>query len=354
MFAALKIGISSLIGVTTSRQMLVYEAIDIYLLILFVISSILIALAIFAPKIYRYIIQWLSWNVTALIELIVGIGKNKTDNGVSNKDDDLYKEIEAAGYSYDPKQDIFYSNMDAWQRKMGYCRLYDEAAAPMGMIIDCEPIYFEYDSKRWLIEFWKGQYDLNTGCEIGVYTTEEPDINIPGVFKGPFFQSARDEDHLYMDYIIKKNGETLFRRTGKHWWLTGFKLGEFSEPSELTMYLTIKLKDEYMRDAFVTGLLNAGYSENEVIIRGNIVGLKFGKAHTQQPITRIEETDHIIQMKNKIMCEKYQEITGPYNTFPEKIKAIQEQSSTLYESVMNFGKARQLFANFDKIRDYLS
>jgi len=55
--------------------------------------------------------------------------------------DELDKAIEIAGYSYDPKQDIFYSTMDPWQRDIGYCRLYDELAAPLGMIIDCEPIY---------------------------------------------------------------------------------------------------------------------------------------------------------------------------------------------------------------------
>ena len=35
--------------------------------------------------------------------------------------------------------DIFYSLNDCWQRDFGYCRLYDEACAPLAMIIDCEP-----------------------------------------------------------------------------------------------------------------------------------------------------------------------------------------------------------------------
>ncbi len=33
---------------------------------------------------------------------------------------ELDKAIEIAGYSYDPKQDIFYSTMDPWQRNVGY------------------------------------------------------------------------------------------------------------------------------------------------------------------------------------------------------------------------------------------
>lgn len=138
MFAAFNMGISNRIGIAAARQILSYEQIGRYLWIFVILTSILIILAIFAPKIYRRIPQWISWGVRTLIALLVG--KKKKDDDTSNNEDDIYKAIEAAGYSYDPKQDIFYSNMDAWQRNMGYCRLYDEAAAPMGMIIDCEPI----------------------------------------------------------------------------------------------------------------------------------------------------------------------------------------------------------------------
>ena len=59
--------------------------------------------------------------------------------------------LERLGYAYDQSQGIFVSILHAWQRDFGYCRLYDEAAALFSMIIDCEPIYFSYGGKRWLI-----------------------------------------------------------------------------------------------------------------------------------------------------------------------------------------------------------
>ena len=40
------------------------------------------------------------------------------------------------------------------------------------MVTQFEPIYFDYDGKTWLIEFWKGQYGINTGAEIGIYHTD--------------------------------------------------------------------------------------------------------------------------------------------------------------------------------------
>ena len=276
---------------------------------------------------------------------------DKDNDGI---DDKLEEAIEIAGYYYEAKQDIFYSNMDAWQRDMGYCRLYDEASVPLGMIIDCEPIEFEYDGKRWLIEFWKGQYDLTTGGEIGIYTTKTPDLNIPGIFNGPFYHSAQNEDILQMFFSLKKKGRTLLTREDTHWWLTGFKLGEFSEPSELTMDLNLTLKDKTMRNAFVKALKNAGYSQNEIIINGNTVGLKFDKPRTPQPITRTPEADWIIQRKNKLLCDKYEEITAPYDNFPDKMSAIRQQAPKIYEKIINIDKTKQLFGKYEKFIDYLN
>lgn len=270
-------------------------------------------------------------------------------------EDELYEIIESAGYSYDPIQDIFYSNMYPWQREMGYCRLYDEALAPLNMIIDCEPIYFEYRNKRWMIEFWKGQYGMTAGGEIGVYTTEGPDLNIPDIFNGTFYNCAKDEDRLYISFTLIKNGEVLFTRNDKHWWLTGFKLGEFAETSELTMYLAIAFKSAIMRNEFIRGLKEAGYSEDDIFVNGNIVSLIFDEPRTPQPITRIGETDWFIQRKNELLCNEYQEITEQYDSFPDKMNVIREQAPEIYDLILNsIGKTRQLFEIFEKIKDYIS
>jgi len=273
----------------------------------------------------------------------------KTRSGIV--DDELDESIEAAGYSYDPKQDMFYSNIDAWQRNMGYCKLYDEAAAPLGMIIDCEPIYFVYNGKRWLIEFWKGQYGVGTGCEIGVYATDEPDLNIPGVFKGPFYHCISSKDYLVMSFSLKKNNKILFTREYKHWWLACFKLGEFSEPSELVVNLAITLKDKRMLNAFVKSLNNVGYSNEKITINENTVALEFNRPLTPQPSTRTPKTDWIIQRKNQLLCYRYQEITGPYDNMSDKIKAIKKEEPQLYENIINIGKTKKLFAQREKLKN---
>jgi hypothetical protein len=315
----------------------------IELLLAFILVIAIIAVSLKSPRIY----WWFLRLMTALRAVLKG------NKNVDTKDyQDLNKTIESAGYAYDEKQDIFYSIMDPWQRSLGYCRLYDEAASPLGMIIDCEPIYFEYGGKSWMIELWKGQYDLTTGCEIGIYTTEDPDNKIPGI--GTFYQCASNADRLKMSYTLIKNGEILFTREGKHWWLTGFKLGEFSEPSELDMNARITLKDKSMCNAFVKGLKGAGYAEDKFEIKGNTVSLHLAEPLTKQPITRIPATDWIMQRKNKFLCDKYQEITGPYSNLPDKIKAIQENAPELYDMIVHIGKKKHLFEMYEIIRSYLN
>ena len=271
------------------------------------------------------------------IRIIKGMGREVFDKLKGNPID---KGIEIAGYGYDSEQDIFYSSMNAWQRNLGYSRLYDEGSAPFGMILDCEPIYFRYGKKIWLIELWKGQYDLNTGCEVGVYTREEPMLNIPEMYKYMFYNCASNEDKLTISFCLYKNEVPLFARDDKHWWLAGFKLGEYSEPSELTMELNITLKDSGMCVAFVEGLKEAGYTEQEITINGNNVGITFDIPHTPQPITRTPETDRIIQRKNKLLCEKYNDIVKLYDNLGDKINAVQKYAPEIYEEIIDKAKLR--------------
>jgi hypothetical protein len=300
-------------------------------------------------KAYKYVLQAALKLISTIRTILTSFGFTK---GTGNAE--LDKIIEAAGYRYDSEQDIFYSHMYPWQRNYGYCRLYDEAAAPLGMIVDCEPFYFKYGGKKWLIEIWKGQYDMTTGCEIGIYTTTGPDLNIPGVFNGTFYNCASDKDRLKMSCILKKDGINLLTRDEKHWWLTGFKLGEFSEPSQLSMEISITLKDDTMCYAFVKELVKAGYSIDEIKKDGNTVNFTFDKPHLPQPNTRTPDTDRIIQEKNKILCDMYQSVTSVSDIFPVKIKALKEQKPELYQKVINMGRPKQLYKVYELIKNYLS
>lgn len=257
-----------------------------------------------------------------------------------------------AGYNYDPVQDIFFSRLDAWQREFGYCRLYDEAAAPASIIIDAEPVEFEYGGKKWLIQFWKGQYYLNTGCEIGVYYTDQQDLNIPGLFTGTFYQCASDDDLLGLSYVLFKKGRKLFERTERHWWLSGFKAGVFSEPEELAMHIKITLLDEKMCEAFVAALTKIGYQRSQLKIDGAYVEFVFDKAHTPKPFTRSEKTDRMIQNYNRLACKRYRQITIRCRTMAEKICIIRRKEPLFYEGMIRIGKTRRIIKAFYELIEH--
>lgn len=269
--------------------------------------------------------------------------------------DELNKDLNPFGFAYEPSQDLFYSIMYAWQRKFGYCRLYDEGCAPFSMIIDCEPIYFEYGGMKWLIEFWKGQYGMTTGGEVGIYYTDGPNLNVPGLFNGTFFNCVEDNHRINMYMSFKKNDEVLFTRSAYHWWITGFKLGEFSQPSELSMDIALELYNQSMTKAFVEGLIKAGYKEDEFNIRGQIVYIQFNKPHTKQPVSRNFMTERLVQRNNQSLCDAYNYLTESYSNTLDKLAVVKQESPNMYKSIMNMGKPHQVYEEpYNKIKGYIN
>ncbi len=205
----------------------------------------------------------------------------------------LAKIVNNAGFYYDPAQDIIYSTMDPWQRKFGYAYSYDVAApVAISAIIDCEPFFFEYDKKHWMIELWKGQYGFETGAEIGVYVSREDrpllDSTLGNRPHDPensrFFDCAANNERLEMAFALNHKGQKLFERgPDKHWWLTGFRWGMLAEPEDLTLDVGLTFPDATMRAAFVTAVEKQGYQG--INIDGDKVSFTFDKPKTHQPRT---------------------------------------------------------------------
>jgi hypothetical protein len=208
----------------------------------------------------------------------------------------LANAVYAAGFIYDPSQSIIYSRTDPLQRRFGYAYGYDVAAIGMNAILDCEPIFFDYAGKHWMIELWKGQYGLETGCEIGIYNraigSSSPAYDLldktVGVRAGDptqshnlFFDCASDSELLVMSSTLSKSGQLLFRRGPQlHWWLTGFKWGVYSRPEELSMQVAITCRDGDMSKALLAALTDMGYPAD---VSSNTVSFNFATPSSHQP-----------------------------------------------------------------------
>lgn len=210
-----------------------------------------------------------------------------------------------AGFSYDTKKDIFYSTRNAWQKNFGYTHLYDVCAPLFQMIIDTEPVRFYYNNKNWLISFWKGQYGITTGAEVGVYCTNELEVD-----KKTVYLPAGDNEMLDMSFILYRKGKEITRIKAKHWWLAIFKLGMFTKPKDLTMHVAICFPDEEMLDAFLTSFKRIGYKDKDYKVTNNTFYFIFKKPKTRKVWTRSRGLDGIRQFFNHQNVKLYNKVLG--------------------------------------------
>lgn len=156
------------------------------------------------------------------------------------------------GYVYDAKQDIISTLNDAWQRKAGYTALFDRAALHFHMVFDALPIYFNYRGRTWLIEFWKGQYGINTGAEVGIYYADR--ILDEEEYGKAHFQAVDDCDRLPVTFTLLHGSCQLATISGLTWWLTMFFVGMFSRPSSLAMDCILSFPNMEMHECFTAAL----------------------------------------------------------------------------------------------------
>lgn len=201
------------------------------------------------------------------------------------------------GYCYDPCQDIFISTVDAPQKIFGYTTFYDLSAPYFNMVFDYETFYFDYRGRTWLIEIWKGQYGINTGCEIGVYYADE--IIPPEKYGVTVFKAVSEQDMLEFGMKLnrrckakhcrkdcepdkiscsgdcrcgrQKNAGSAVCRCGqqtdadgrsccycqlgrvqaRHWWLAIFRMGCYTKPKDLFVNTAISFPDQRMMRSFL-------------------------------------------------------------------------------------------------------
>ncbi len=174
-------------------------------------------------------------------------------------------------YQYSYIDDYYYTNdKDAWQYNFGFGKIYDLASPYLLLEYDYIRIFFVYEGKDWMLQFWKGQYGMIFyGGEIGVYTRIHSDKEI-GVFT--MFRCAAEEDWLKMEMTLwhqELTGEwkrEFTRDYDYYWWCTGFKNGHLrqEEPAdELRLTGRITFKDEEMTKIVASGLAECGFTECE-------------------------------------------------------------------------------------------
>lgn len=226
------------------------------------------------------------------------------------------------GYRYVLCQDIFLTTFDAWQREFGYMRSYDCLAPYFNMVFDSEPVYFDYGGCTWMIEFWKGQYGINTGAEIGIYRADS--IVSPEKRNREYFHPVSDEEIPLFTMKLCRNtsqdGEQIAKLSMPHWWLAAFRMGSFTRPGSLCADFSISFPDCGMMHAFADALVLLGYDACSLQTCGSCICFSYHAPFTPAPcrlLTGIMR--RVAQFKNRLFCRLYLFVSRPFSCTPDRL-----------------------------------
>lgn len=256
-----------------------------------------------------------------------------------------YNGFNAFGFAYNKKKDYFYAVKNAWQKRFGYTHLYDVGAPLFRMIIDREPVHFYYNNKNWLLEFWKGQYGITTGAEIGIYNTNEQEVS-----KNTLYLPVKDNELLDMTFILYRRDKEIIKAHSKHWWLAVFKLGMFSKPKDLIMDVKITFPNREMLDAFLEGFKKLGYKKRHYKVIDKTFIFEFRKPRCKKVWTRSVIGDAIINFLNHQNVKRYNRYISNLitNDDCETFLWVQDLIPDLFKNdVANTEIASNLFLNKD-------
>lgn len=225
------------------------------------------------------------------------------------------------GFLYEPIEDIFATRLDAPQKIFGYTHFYDLSAPYFNMIFDYETIFFDYNSKTWLIEIWKGQYGISTGCELGIYCSDT--ILSPNEYKSELFHAVDANDmlniSLQLNQISPHNQQLteLAYQTQKHWWLTVFKPGIYTKPENLSLSVGIRFNNYAMLHSFYESLLQT-LPHIPCRITGLSIYFNYRKSNRQYTVPRRLLRKFALTSCH-LYCTLYNFITRPFSSCGDKV-----------------------------------
>jgi hypothetical protein len=243
------------------------------------------------------------------------------------------------GFCFLPSPDIMTSTLDAWQKAFGYCSLYDRSASRFNMVFDCEPVYFNYDNRTWLIEFWKGQYGINIGGEIGIYQADC--VLSPDQYDSTLFHNISKNELFPISMTLYYKGARLFSISRNHWWLTGFRMGTYCEPEDLVMDIAITFPNDQMLQCFAESLKHMGYHPCALCICDMTISFPFSSPHSRQPRSYQCLKVKYSQWKNRLFCKLYLCITKPFDCTIDRLLYLYFFLPVSFRHMLLFKKNRR-------------
>ncbi len=169
-------------------------------------------------------------------------------------------------------------NLISSKRSVGYNKATASSVALPDSYLDTLRVYFTYNNKDWLIEFWKGEYGKTyVGGEVGIYTNATPSSTgtaplSSSIGETKVFNAAGHDDRLncsvqLWQYVKSTNPEpisivsTSMKVCQRNY---GFKEGVIENPnnrSTIVMSAKIEFPTLDMLELFTNALAEKGFNE---------------------------------------------------------------------------------------------
>ena len=238
---------------------------------------------------------------------------------------------EPFGFTYQFVQDIFTTRTDAWQKETGYGDFYDQAALSMNMVFEREPVYFNYRGKTWLIEFWKGQYGINTGAEAGIYHADT--VVPPALRRQTIFPAAEPEEMFPVSLRLIGPECPFFNLSQIHWRPGGFVMGTCIQPEDLILEATLTFPEESMCRAFTRSLIALGYKNSEILVYGTTA--QFFLTTPKVPgIPWDTWVESYILWKSRLSCRLFLWVTRPFYSTADRLLFLYYLSPFLFRKTL--------------------
>ena len=122
------------------------------------------------------------------------------------------------------------------------------------------------------------------------------------------FHAVDKKEMLPMSTELRREGKLIAFLRERHWWLTTFDVGTFSQPEQLSLKISIRFPDPEMQDAFYRGLLEQGVDWDDIYTRFRTVC--FSAPNDTAVLSRWKRLQSALaQWMNRFNCKLFNYVT---------------------------------------------
>ncbi|WP_394924750.1 DUF4474 domain-containing protein [uncultured Robinsoniella sp.] len=301
-----------------------------------------------------YILLYLLYTIVAVCLVLIYYRRRQMIKKVSALTDYekkvlLSRCVNPFGLVWNSDKHIFTTAPNVWNQNSGYMGLFDEKATHYHILFDCEPVYFEYQGRTWMLELWKGQYGIHTGAEIGVYAADH--LVSPVFLNEIHFENVPQSEMLQFSFRLLQGRETLFTVSAMQRRLSGFLTGNLSSPDSLRMQVSITFPNTGMMDAFVDSLLILGYQLSDLSLYQLTVAFCFTTPKKlPKKVTgslgacmKILSRKYWLTVTNRIYMKSFLLLTRPFEDTQDRLIYLQFYLPPLYHKIVCMGISGKRF-----------